>query len=50
MKNEVGYYLVLGAYVEKLQKRVDLKNDEIHKSVHIGHSTFCDLKKGQNAH
>jgi len=50
MENEVVCYLVLGAYVEKLQKRANLKNGEICNSVHIGHSTFNDLKKGQNAH
>ena len=50
MENEKGFYLILGAYTEKLRKRADLKNDEICKSVHIGHSTFNDLKKGQNAH
>ena len=43
-------YLILGAYTEKLRKRADLKNGEICKKVHIGHSTFNDLKKGQNAH
>ncbi len=50
MENEVGCYLILGAYTEKLRKRANLKNDEICKKVHIGHSTFNDLKKGQNAH
>jgi len=50
MENEKGLYVALGVYIGELQKRADLKNDEIRKSVHIGHSTFYDLKKGQNAH
>ena len=50
MENEKGLYVALGVYIGELQKRADLKNDEIRKSVHIGHSTFNDLKKGQNAH
>ena len=50
MENEKGFYVALGVYIGELQKRTDLKNDEICKSVHIGHSTFNDLKKGQNAH
>jgi hypothetical protein len=50
MENEKGFYVALGVYIGELQKRADLKNDEICKSVHIGHSTFNDLKKGQNAH
>ena len=37
MENEVGCYLILGAYTEKLRKRADLKNGEICKKVHIGH-------------
>ena len=48
MENEKGLYVALGVYIGELQKRADLKNDEIRKSVHIGHSTFNDLKKGQN--
>ena len=48
MENEKGFYVALGVYIGELQKRADLKNDEICKSVHIGHSTFNDLKKGQN--
>ena len=47
MENEKGLYVALGVYIGELQKRADLKNDEICKSVHIGHSTFNDLKKGQ---
>ena len=50
MENEEDFSVALGAYIGELQKRADLKNDEIRKSVHIGHSTFNDLKKGQNAH
>ena len=50
MENEKGLYVALGVYIGELQKRADLINDEIRKSVHIGHSTFNDLKKGQNAH
>ena len=50
MENEKGLYVALGVYIGELQKRADLKNDEIRKSVHIGHYTFNDLKKGQNAH
>lgn len=50
MENEKGFYVALGVYIGELQKRADLKNDEICKSIHIGHSTFNDLKKGQNAH
>ena len=50
MENEKGLYVALGVYIGELQKRADLKNDEIRKSVHIGHSTFNDLKKRQNAH
>ncbi len=46
MENEKGLYVALGVYIGELQKRADLKNDEIRKSVHIGHSTFNDLKKG----
>lgn len=49
MENEVVCYLALGAYTKKLQKRANLRNDEICKRVHIGHTTFSDLKKGQNA-
>ena len=44
MENEKGLYVALGVYIGELQKRADLKNDEIRKSVHIGHSTFNDLK------
>ena len=33
MENEVGCYLILGAYTEKLRKRADLKNGEICKKV-----------------
>ena len=44
MENEKGFYVALGVYMGELQKRADLKNDEICKSVHIGHSTFNDLK------
>ena len=36
MENEKGLYVVLGVYIGELQKRADLKNDEIRKSVHIG--------------
>ena len=50
MENEKGLYVALGVYIGELQKRADLKNDEIRKSVHIGHSTFNDLKKGHNAY
>ena len=50
MENEKGFYVALGVYTEKLRKRANLKNGEICKKVHIGHSTFNDLKKGQNAH
>ena len=39
MENEKGFYVALGVYIGELQKRTDLKNDEICKSVHIGHST-----------
>ncbi len=42
MENEKGLYVALGVYIGELQKRADLKNDEIRKSVHIGHSTFND--------
>ena len=47
MENEKGLYVALGVYIGELQKRADLKNDEICKSVHIGHSTFNDLKRGK---
>ena len=50
MENEKGLYVALGVYIGELQKRADFKNDEIRRSVHFGHSTFNDLKKGQNAH
>jgi len=36
MENEKGFYVALGVYIGELQKRADLKNDEICKSVHIG--------------
>jgi len=39
----VLFHVALGVYIGELQKRADLKNDEICKSVHIGHSTFNDL-------
>ena len=35
MENEKGFYVALGVYIGELQKRTDLKNDEICKSVHI---------------
>lgn len=50
MENEKGLYVALGVYIGELRKRADLKNKEICEKVHIGHSTFNDLKKGQNAH
>ena len=46
MENGVVYYVALGAYIKKLQKRVNLKNEDIYKGVNIGHTTLNGLKKG----
>ena len=32
MENEKGFYVALGVYIGELQKRADLKNDEIRRA------------------
>ncbi len=49
MENEVVCYVTLGAYIKKLQKHANLRNEDICKGVNIGHTTLNLLKKGQNA-
>lgn len=49
MENEVACYVAFGAYIKKLQKRANLRNEDIYKGVNIGHTTLSLLKKGLNA-
>lgn len=36
----------LGAYINELLKRANLKNENVYQTLNIGHDTLNDVKKG----